>query len=92
MVETFKIRKAKHFWYYLSTSLMPPFVSQSRICGKGVGLGLFPSVSLESQSYEIDEISHITLLYDVERLYESSFKSLKICLTKSKKAPNWSFF
>ena len=25
---------------------------------KGVGLGLFPSDSLESQSYEFDEITH----------------------------------
>ena len=33
--------------------------NQSRICGKGVGLGLFPSDSLESQSYEIIEIAHI---------------------------------
>ena len=32
---------------------------QSRICGKGVGLGLFPSDSLQSQSYEFIEIAHI---------------------------------
>ena len=32
--------------------------NQSRICGKVVGAGLFPSDSLESQSYEIDEIAH----------------------------------
>ena len=37
------------------------FVScnQSRICGKGVGLGLFPSDSLQSQLYEFIEITHI---------------------------------
>ena len=32
---------------------------QSRICGKGVGSDLFPSDSLESQSYVFDEIAHI---------------------------------
>ena len=32
---------------------------QSRVCGKGVGLGLLPSDSLESQSYELSEIAHI---------------------------------
>ena len=29
------------------------------MCGKGVGLGLFPSDSLESQKYDFDEIVHI---------------------------------
>ena len=37
--------------------------NQSRMCGKGVGLGLFPSDSLESQSYDFDEIAHIRPLY-----------------------------
>ena len=32
---------------------------QSRICGKGVSLGLFPSDSLQSQLYEFIEIAHI---------------------------------
>ena len=32
--------------------------NQSRICGRGVGSGLFPSESLESQSYEFIEITH----------------------------------
>ena len=45
------------------------------MCGKGVGLGLFPYDSLESQSYEFDEIAHIKPLYDVERLHKSFFKS-----------------
>ena len=40
--------------------------NQSRICGKGVGLGLFPSDSLESQSYEFIEIAHIGPYYGVE--------------------------
>ena len=39
---------------------------QSRICGKGVGLGLFPSDSLESQSYEFIEVAHIGTYYGVE--------------------------
>ena len=32
--------------------------SQSRMCGIGVGLGLFSSDLLESQSYEFDEIAY----------------------------------
>ena len=39
--------------------------NQSRICGKGVGLDLFPSDSLESQPYEIIEIAHIGPYYGV---------------------------
>ena len=39
---------------------------QSHICGKGVGLGLFPSDSFESQSYEFIEIAHIGPYYGVE--------------------------
>ena len=33
--------------------------NQSSICGKGVGLGLFPSDSLESQSCDFDAFAHI---------------------------------
>ena len=40
--------------------------NQSRICGKGVGLSLFPSDSLESQSNEFFEIAHIGPYYGVE--------------------------
>ena len=36
------------------------------MCGKGVGLGLFPSDSLQSQSNEFDEIAQIKPLYGVE--------------------------
>ena len=39
---------------------------QSGICSKGVGLGLFPSDSLQSQSYEFIEIAHIGPYYGVE--------------------------
>ena len=42
------------------------FKNQRRICGKGVGLGLFPSDSLQSQSYEFIEIAHIGPYYGVE--------------------------
>ena len=45
------------------------------MCGKGVGLGLLPSDSLESQSYDFDEIAHIKPFYCVESPYKSSFKS-----------------
>ena len=41
---------------------------------KGVGLGLFPSDSLESQPYDFDKIAHIKPLYCVERLHKRSFK------------------
>ena len=34
-------------------------INRSRICGKGVGLSLFPSDSLESQSCEFIEITLI---------------------------------
>ena len=40
--------------------------NRSRICGKGVGLGLIPSDSLESQSYEFIEIAHIGPYFGVE--------------------------
>ena len=36
------------------------------MCGKGVGLGRFPPDSLESQSYDFDEIAHTKLLYGVK--------------------------
>ena len=32
---------------------------QSRVCGKGVGSGLFPSDSLQSEIYEFIEIAQI---------------------------------
>ena len=44
------------------------------MCGKEVSLGLFPSDSLESQPYAVDEIAHIKPLYGVERFHERSFK------------------
>ena len=50
---------------------------QSRMCGKGVGSGLFPSDSLQSQSYDFDEIAHIKPIYGVERLQKTAFKPKK---------------
>ena len=44
------------------------------MCGKVVGLGLFPSDSLENQSLDFDEIAHSRPLYGVERLHKSSLK------------------
>ena len=49
-------------------------LNQSRMFVKGVGLGPFPSDSLESKSNDFDEIAHVKPLYSVERLH-SSFKS-----------------
>ena len=39
------------------------FHNQSRICGKGVGLGLVPSYSLQSQSYQFNGIARIGSYY-----------------------------
>ena len=50
-------------------------MNQSRMSGRGVGLVLFPSDSLEPQSYDFDEIANIRLLYGVERRHKSSFKA-----------------
>ena len=48
------------------------------MCGKEVGLGLFPFDSLESQSYDFGEIARIKLVYGAERLHTSSFKSCRV--------------
>ena len=48
--------------------------NQSHICGEGVGLGLFPSNSFESQPYNFEERAHIKTLYGIERLHKTSFK------------------
>ena len=58
----------KGYAYGSKTTFSPAGNSknQIRICGKGVGLGLFPSDSLQSQSYEFIEISHIGPYYGVE--------------------------
>ena len=42
------------------------YLNQSRIYGKGVSLGIFPSDSLQSQSYEFIEIAQICTYYGVE--------------------------
>ena len=33
--------------------------NKSRMCGKGVALGLFPFDSLECQTYDFDDLAHI---------------------------------
>ena len=38
--------------FYPTTTISTRFNNQSRICGKGVGLSLFPSDSLSFKSYE----------------------------------------
>ena len=64
--------------------------NHNRICGKGVVLGLFPSDSLQSQSYEIIEIAHIgPYYYGVEnfvRIVWTVFVKIK------KKSKNGCFF
>ena len=42
-----------------------PKRNQSRMCGKEVCLGRFPSDSFEPQPYNFDEIAHIEPLYGV---------------------------
>ena len=61
-------------------------MNQSRI----VGLGLLPSDSLESQSYDFDENKHIKPSYGVERLHKSSFKPWRV-FEKIDKVQNWPF-
>ena len=41
-------------------------INQSRMCGKGVGLGLFPSDLLQSQLHELIENAHIGPYYGVK--------------------------
>ena len=45
--------------------------NQSRICGKGVGLGLFPPDWLQSQLYEFIEIAYINHTIDRENRKKS---------------------
>ena len=52
-----------------------PNMNKRRMCGKGVGLGPFPSDSLESQSYNFDEFADIKPLYGVKRLLGSFLRS-----------------
>ena len=64
--------------------------NQSRMCGRGVGSGLSPSDSLESQSYDFDEIAHIRPIYGVQRLRKASLKPKKV-FAKIEKVQNWPF-
>ena len=66
--------------------------NQSRICGKGVGLGLFPSDSLQSQLYEFIEIAHMdhTMVYNLT--VEYFVRTVRQFLRKSKKVEKRLFF
>ena len=67
-------------------------VNQSRICGKGVGLALFPSDSLQSQSYQFIGIAHIGPYYGVEN-DNRSFRSNRMdSFEKSKKKTKTDYF
>ena len=59
--------------------------NQSRICGKGVGLGLFPSDSLQSQSYQFIGIAHIGPYYGVENDCRNFRSNRMNSFSKSKK-------
>ena len=67
--------------------------NQSRICDNVVGLGLFPSDSLQSQLYEFIEIAYIGPYYGVEN-FSRNFRSSRMdaqFLQKSKKSKNGCF-
>ena len=63
-------------------------VNQSRICGKGVGLGIFPSDWLQSQSYQFIGIAHIGPYYgeqnDCRNFRSNRMNSFSKNQTKSK--------
>ena len=65
--------------------------NQSRICGKGVGLCLFPSDSLQSQSYEFIGSAHIGPYYGVENDCRNFRSNRMEFLQKSKKSRNGCF-
>ena len=50
----------------MSLSVYANMNDQIRMCGKGVGLVLFPSDSIEFQSNDFDEITYIKPLNGVE--------------------------
>ena len=67
--------------------------NQSRICGKGVGLGLFPSDSLQSQSYQFIGIAHIGPYYGLENDCINFRSNRMNCFSKNqKKSKNDCFF
>ena len=59
------------------------------MCGNGVGLGLFPSDSLKSQSYYFDGIEHDKLLYGVDSIKVLSNREI---WRKSKSVQKLPFF
>ena len=56
----------KFVWLDLAVGGFRNVSNQSRICGKGADLGLFPSDSLQPQSYQFIGIAHIGPYYGVE--------------------------
>ena len=56
---TLKKAMSKLWETYLKAIKLSMFENQSRMCFKEVGLGLFPSDSLVSQSYDFDKIALI---------------------------------
>ena len=70
-------------------------LNESRICGKGFGLGLFPSESRQSQLYEFIEIAHMdhTMVWKmtVEIFVRIVWTVFAIKIKKSKKTVFWPF-
>ena len=58
---------------------------------KGVGLGLFPSDSLKSQSYEFIEIVHIGPYYGVENDCRKFRSNRTESFCENQKRPKWLF-
>ena len=69
--------------------------NQSRICGNVVGLGLFPSDSLQSQLYEFIEIAYIGPYNGVENFSRNFCSSRMDSFCKNQKsqkmAVSWPF-
>ena len=80
LLHLFSLTRGSNAWYLV--------YNQSRICGKGVGLGLFPTDSLQSQSYEFIEIAHIEPYYGVEMTVEIF---VRIVWTVFEKIEKWRF-
>ena len=68
-------------------------LNQSRICGKGVGLGFFPSDSLQSQSHQFIGIAHIGPYYGVKNDCRNFLSNRMNSFSKNqKKVEKWLFF
>ena len=78
----------------LKNKLVPiGLLYQSRICGKGVSLDLFPSDSLQYQSYQFIEIAHIGPYYGEQNDRRNfRFESYEQFYQKLNKVEKWLFF